>query len=259
MKIWFAAEWIPICSPEFYSKARELATKYRTGLHVHLAESLGEVETCKKRYGKRPAEHMFDLDVLGPDVLAAHCVWLSDREIRLLKETGTAVATCPISNLKLGNGIARLHDMIVSGLRVGIGTDAYMNNFDMFDAMKYASILQKGARADASSMPSYEKALTMGTIEGAEALGLEHEVGSIEAGKKADVILVDLDLPKFQPVLRGRFANVLPNLVYGTHGENVDTVIVDGKILVEKGQVKAVDQETIFKNALKSAERVNEG
>ncbi len=257
--IWFGAEWIPVCSPEFYSKARELATKYRTGLHIHLAESLSEVETCKKKYGKRPGEQMFDLDVLGPDVLAAHCVWLSDKEIRLLKETGTAVATCPISNLKLGNGIARLHDMISAGLRIGVGTDAYMNNLDMFDAMKYASILQKGSRADASSMPSFEKAFSMATIEGAGVLGLDREVGSLESGKKADVILVDLDQPKFQPVLRGRFANVLPNIVYGAHGENVDTVIVDGRVLVENGEVKNVDQERIFENALKSAERVNEG
>jgi 5-methylthioadenosine/S-adenosylhomocysteine deaminase len=259
VKIWFGAEWIPVCSPEFYSKARELTTQYKTGLHIHLAESLYEVETCKKKYGKRPGEHMFDLDVLGPDVLAGHCVWLSDKEIRLLKETSTGVATCPISNLKLGNGIARLHDMLASGLRVGIGTDAYMNNLDMFDAMKYASILQKGSRADASSMPGYEKALSMGTIDGAAVLGLEKEVGSLEVGKKADVILVDLDLPKFQPILKGRFANVLPNLVYGAHGENVDTVIVDGKVLVEKGQATLADQEKIFEKALKSAERVNRG
>ncbi len=258
VKIWFGAEWIPVCSPEFYSKARELATKYGTGLHIHLAESLGEVEICKKKYGKRPGEHMFDLDVLGRDVLAAHCVWLSDKEIRLLKETGTAVSTCPISNLKLGNGIARLHDMVIAGLRIGIGTDAYMNNLDMFDVMKYASILQKGSRADASSMPSYEKAFCMATIEGAAALQMDREIGSIERGKKADIILVDLNLPKFQPILRGRFANILPNLVYGAHGENVDTVIVDGKVLVENGELKMVDQQVIFENARKSAERVNE-
>jgi 5-methylthioadenosine/S-adenosylhomocysteine deaminase len=257
VKVWFGAEWIPVCSPEFYSKARELTTKYKTGLHIHLAESLSEVETCKKKYGKRPGEHMFDLDVLGPDVLAGHCVWLSDKEIRLLKETGTAVASCPISNLKLGNGIARLHEMINAGLRMGLGTDAYMNNLDMFEVMKYASILQKGSRADASSMPSYEKAFSMATIEGATALGLEREVGSLEQGKKADVILVDLSQPKFQPILRGRFANVLPNIVYGAHGENVSSVMVDGKIVVENGEVKQVDQESIFRNALKSAERVN--
>ena len=257
VKIWFGAEWILICSPEFYSKARELTSKYNTGLHIHLAESIGEVEACKKKYGKRPAELMFDLNVLGSDVLAAHCVWLTDKEIRLLKETETAVSTCPISNLKLGNGIARLHDMLVAGLEVGIGTDAYMNNFDMFEAMKYASILQKGSRSDASSMPSYERAFSMATIEGAGALCIDSEVGSLEVGKKADVILVDLDHPKFHPVLKGRFANVLPNIVYGAHGENVDTVIVDGKVLVENGEMKFIDEERIFQNALRSAERVN--
>ncbi|HYB02906.1 MAG TPA: amidohydrolase [Nitrososphaerales archaeon] len=255
--IWFGAEWIPICSPEFFSKAKELADKHGTGLHIHLAESLDEVELSKKKYGKRPGELMFDLDALGSNVLAAHCVWLSDKEIRLLKETGTAISTCPISNLKLGNGIARLHDMILAGLRIGIGTDAYMNNFDMFDAMKYASILQKGSRADASSLPGFEKAFSMATIEGAGVLGLEREIGSLEKGKKADIILVDLDQPKFQPLLRGKFDNLLPNIVYGAHGENVDTVFVDGKLLVENRKVRGVDEKEIFDNALKSAERVN--
>jgi 5-methylthioadenosine/S-adenosylhomocysteine deaminase len=108
-------------------------------------------------------------------------------------------------------------------------------------------------------MPSYEKAFNMATIEGAGVLGLGREVGSLESGKKADVILVNLDEPKFQPVLRGKFANILPNIVYGAHGENVDTVIVDGRVLVENGEVKTIDQERIFENALKSAERVNEG
>ena len=131
VKIWFGVEWVPVCSPEFIMKTRELADKYHTGIHVHLNESIGEVEWSKKKFGKRPIEHVYDLGLLGKDVTAAHCVWTTDREIRMLKETGTNVATCPTSNMKLGNGFARIPDMINAGVNVGIGTDAPNNELKL--------------------------------------------------------------------------------------------------------------------------------
>jgi 5-methylthioadenosine/S-adenosylhomocysteine deaminase len=252
IEIWFGGEWSPVCSPEFFQKARELATKHRTGIHVHLNESLGEIELCKKNYGKRSIEHVYDLGLLGSDVVAAHCVWLSDREIALLRATKTSVATCPVSNLKLGNGIARVHDLITARVNVGIGTDAYQNNLDMFEAIKFACCVQKGVRADASSLPDHRMALKMATVSGAKALGLD-EVGSLEIGKKADLILVDLRHPKFHPILRGTYFNVPSNLVYAAHGDDVDTVMIDGKIVVEKKEVKSVDQEKVIAQATKTA------
>jgi 5-methylthioadenosine/S-adenosylhomocysteine deaminase len=253
VKIWFGVEWIPVCSPEFIMKTRELANKYHTGIHVHLNESVGEVEWSKKKFGKRPIEHVYDLGLLGKDVTAAHCVWTTDREIRILKETGTNVATCPTSNMKLGNGFARIPDMITAGVNVGIGTDAPNNNLDMFEAMKYASVVQRGNRLDSAAMP-YRKILRMASVEGAQALGLE-DVGSIEPGKKADLAILDLSHPKLTPViLRGIFANVLPNLVYSAHGDIVDTVIIDGKIVMQNKVIKTIDEAKALEQATRSAE-----
>jgi len=257
VKIWFGVEWVPVCSPEFIMKTRELANKYHTGIHVHLNESIGEVEWSKKKFGKRPIEHVYDLGLLGKDVTAAHCVWTTDREIRILKETGTNVATCPTSNMKLGNGIARIPDMINAGVNVGIGTDAPNTNLDMFEAMKYTSIVQRGNRLDSAAMP-YQKIIRMATVEGAQALGFE-DVGSIEPGKKADIVIVNLNVPKLQPVItHGIFANLLPNLVYSAHGDVVDTVIIDGKIVMQNKVIKTMDEEKALERAARSAETLFE-
>lgn len=256
VKIWFGAEWVPVCSPEFFLKTRELANKYHTGIHVHLNETLYEIEQCKKQFGKRPVEHVYDLGLLGKDAVAAHCVWLTDKEIKIFKETGANIATCPIINMKMGEGIARVHDILTAGVSIGIGTDAGGNSLDMFDAMKYTSCFQRGSRVDPAALPDYRMAFSMATIGGAKVMGSENEIGSIQPGKKADIILVDLKHPRFQPVLYGKFFNVHANLVYAGHGDNVDTVIVDGKVLIQDRVFKTIEEDRILEKANKSAERV---
>jgi 5-methylthioadenosine/S-adenosylhomocysteine deaminase len=245
IKIWFGVEWIPVCSTEMLMKARELATKYKTGLHIHLNESMWEVEQVKKKYGKRPIEEAYDLGMLGEDCVAAHCVWVNDRELKILKETKTHVAHNPVSNMLLANGFARIPEMMASGINVGLGTDAPQNNADMFDAMKLASMMQKAVKLDITQMP-FDKVLEMATINGAKALGMEKEIGSIEVGKKADIILINLRSTRFEPVVMGKYSNLLPNLVYGAHGDNVDTTIIDGKIVMQDRKITTVDEERVM-------------
>jgi 5-methylthioadenosine/S-adenosylhomocysteine deaminase len=251
IKIWFGVEWIPVCSTEMLMKARELATKYKTGLHIHLNESMWEVEQVKKKYGKRPIEEAYDLGMLGEDCVAAHCVWVNDRELKILKETKTHVAHNPVSNMLLANGFARIPEMMASGINVGLGTDAPQNNADMFEAMKLASMMQKGAKLDITQMP-FDKVLEMATINGSRALGMEKEIGSIEVGKKADIILINLRSTRFEPVVMGKYSNLLPNLVYGAHGENVDTTIIDGKIVMRDRIMTTLDEERIMDESKKT-------
>lgn len=253
----FGIEWIPVCSAEYIKKCRSLADKYGVGVHVHLNESKGEVQLCKEKYGKPPVEFVYDLGLLGPDVVAAHCVWLSDPEIELIAKTGTHISHNPVSNAKLGNGIARTMDYLKAGINVGLGTDdaPCNNNNDMFEVMKYASLFQKAIHADASLLPSWQ-ILEMATINGARALGLDKQIGSLEVGKKADVILVDTWTPALTPVFHGKNSNVLPHLVFVAHGENVDTTIVDGKILMEGRKLLTVDENQVIEEATRAAHKV---
>jgi len=257
IRVWFGAEWVPVCSPEFFERTRELANKYKTGIHVHLNESFGEVELCKKKFGQRPVEHVYNLGLLGRDVVAAHCVWLSDKEIQILAKTSTQIAHCPVSNAKLGNGVARIPDMIASGLNIGLGPDdaPCNNNVDMFEVMKYASLFQKAEKLDASVMPS-SRVLEMATINGARALGLEHELGSIEAGKKADLIAVDLDTPRLTPVHFGEYSNILQHIVYAAHGDDVDTAMIDGRIVMEKKRLLSVNEREVTERATERARQL---
>jgi len=255
IKIWFGIEWLPVCSNEMVLKVRELADKYNTGIHVHLNESMWEVEKCKKMFGKRPIEQAYDLGILGEDCVAAHCVWVSDKEMRILKDTNTHVAHNPVSNLILANGFARIPEMLSTGINVGLGTDAPNNNSDMFETMKLASIMQKGYTLDITKMP-FDKVLEMATINGARALGMEKEIGSIETGKKADIILVNLRSTKFEPVIMGTLSNLLPNMVYSAHGEDVDTSIIDGKIVMQNRVVKTINEEKVIDQAKKTMRSV---
>ena len=254
IKVWFGAEWVPVCSPEFFEKIRELADKFKVGIHVHLNESYDEVELCKKKFGQRPVEHVNSLGLLGNDVVAAHCVWLSDKEIKILAKSNTQIAHCPVSNAKLGNGVARVPEMRAAGLNIGLGPDdaPCNNSVDMFEVMKFASLMQKATKLDASMMPSSE-VLQMATINGARALQMGDEIGSIEPGKKADLILLDLATPRLTPIHMGRYSNILQHIVYAAHGDDVDTVMIDGRIVMENRRLSCVDETEIIKSATEAA------
>ncbi len=253
----FGVEWVPVCSAQYIRRCRELADKHGVGIHVHLNESQAEVRMCTEKYGKPPVEFVHELGLLGPDVVAAHCVWLSDREIQLVRDTGTHISYNPVSNAKLGNGVARAVDYLKAGINLGLGTDdaPCNNNNDMFEVMKYASLFQKAVHTDASLLPS-EQVLAMATRGGARALGLEKDIGSLEAGKKADLILVNMRTPSLTPLFTDRNFNAYAHLVFAAHGENVDTVIIDGRVVMRGRKMLTVDEQEVIDAATEAAQRV---
>jgi 5-methylthioadenosine/S-adenosylhomocysteine deaminase len=248
IEVYIGIEWLPLASEELLRDARVLADELGTGIHIHLNESLTEVENSKQRFGRRPTEVAYDAGILGRNCVAAHCVWLSDREMALMRETGTQISHNPSSNAKLGNGIARLPEMLSAGLNVGIGHDAAEcnNSLDMFEVMKFASLMHRASRVDASLQQAPD-VVRMATRNGADALG--HETGRLEAGRKADVILVNLNSQMFTPLVPGNAAHLYSHLVFAANGSCVDTTIIDGKIVMENRQLTTVDEQKVLREA----------
>ncbi len=257
IRVRIGIEWIPLASPELLRDARQAANELGIGVHVHLNESMTEVENSLRRFHKRPTELAYEAGLLGPDVVAAHCVHLSDEEIRLIAETGTHISHNPSSNAKLGNGIARIPEVLAAGINVGIGHDAVEcnNSGDLFEVMKYASLVHRAARQDASLMPA-ELVLRMATNNGAKALGTE--AGVISVGAKADVILVNIDSVEFTPLLKDNPAHLISHLVFAANGSSVDTTIVDGKILMRGREILTVDEHRVVREANAAFRRVVE-
>ncbi|HZC63817.1 MAG TPA: amidohydrolase, partial [Streptosporangiaceae bacterium] len=248
IEVYVGIEWLPLASPELLRDARALADELGTGIHIHLNESLTEVENAVERFGRRPTEVAYDAGLLGADCVAAHCVWLSDTEIALMRETRTQISHNPSSNAKLGNGIARLPEMLGAGLNVGLGHDAAEcnNSRDAFEVMKFASLVHRANRVDASLMQA-PSVLRMATRNGSAAL--KHDTGELTPGQKADVILVDTQNPMFTPLMPGDKAHIYSHLVFAANGSAVDTTIVDGKILMAGRQLLTMDERQILSEA----------
>ena len=219
--------------PDTLRYAVDLARRAGVRLHIHLSETRQEVEDCLRDHGMRPVAYLDSLGLLGPDVIAAHCIWLEDDEIALMAKRGVTVAHCPCSNLKLGSGLFPYDRMIASGVRVTLGTDGCSsnNNLDMREEMKFAALLAKH-QAGPSSLPASE-ALKWATVNGAAAFGID--AGEIAVGRLADAILVDLSSERFQP----RY-NLVSDWVYAADSSCVDTVICDGRILMRERELMAV-------------------
>lgn len=248
-------EWLPLASRELLRDAASLAKELNTGIHVHLNESLSEVEICKEKFGRRPTELAYDCGLLGPNTVAAHCVWLSDVEIAMMAESGTSISHNPASNAKLGNGIARVPEMLAKGINVGFGHDAAEcnNSRDMFETLKWASCVHKANRVDASLMPA-DQVLRMATQNSAKAL--KHDTGVIEVGKKADIILIDLLNEHYIPLILGEDTNLYAHLVFASNGADVVTSIIDGEVVMENRVLTKVDQFEVFEKGQKIAEDI---
>ena len=255
IEVYVGIEWLPLASEELLRDARQLADELGTGIHIHLNESLTEVENSKQRFGRRPTEVAYDTGILGRNCVAAHCVWLSDAEIALMRETGTQISHNPTSNAKLGNGIARLPEMLRAGINVGIGHDAAEcnNSRDLFEVMKFASLMHRASRVDASLQQAGD-VLRMATRNGARALG--HQTGQLAPGSKADVILVDLQSPMFTPLMPGNAEHLFSHLVFAANGSCVDTTIIDGRIVMENRQLTTVDEQKVLREANAAFRRV---
>ncbi len=229
------------CSPEFLIKTADLAKELNTGIHIHLSETKKEIEDSYKLYGKSPIKHVYDLGLLDLHTLGAHCVHVDDADIELMVEKNLYPVNNPTSNLKLAGGFAPIDKMLKAGLKVSLGTDGASsnNNLNMFEEIHLAAIINKAVNGDAVSVPAHT-ALEMATINGAKALAWDAEIGSLEEGKKADLILIDTDKSHFYPR-----HNFISAMAYSAQGSDVDTVIVNGKILMEKRIIKTLDVEKI--------------
>ncbi|MFC1437500.1 amidohydrolase [Streptacidiphilus sp. N1-10] len=255
VRSWVGLEHLFYCSPEAFKAAAHLADEFDTGLHTHSSETIWEVQESLRRFGRRPVEEFFNRGILGPRTVVAHCVWLDDREIELLAQTGTSVAHCPCSNMKLSSGPARVVDMRSKGIAVGLGSDGEKenNNLDLLEEMKFASLLQKVTTLDPTTGDPWD-VLAMATLDGARALGLDSTTGSLEPGKQADVVTVDLRRLHTTPLLHGPDFNATAHLVFSSGAADVDQVWVDGRLLVDGGEVLSVDTGQVRERAQAAAE-----
>jgi 5-methylthioadenosine/S-adenosylhomocysteine deaminase len=255
VEVYIGIEWLPLASPELLRDARLLADDLGTGIHIHLNESLTEVENSKERFGRRPTEMAYEAGILGRNCIAAHCVWLSDTEIGLMKQTSTQISHNPSSNAKLGNGVARVPDMLRAGINVGLGHDAAEcnNSRDMFEVMKFASLMHRATHLDPSIQPASD-VVRQATRNGSEAL--QHEAGYLAPGRKADVILIDTVDPVFTPLLTDDKAHIYSHLVFAANGSCVDTTIVDGRIVMQGRELTLVDEAEVVREANVAFRRV---
>jgi 5-methylthioadenosine/S-adenosylhomocysteine deaminase len=241
------------CSSETLRRAAALARRYGAPLLIHVAETRHEREESLEKKKLSPVAYLDSIGFLGPDVTAAHCVWLDDADIRLLAIRGVGCVHNPSSNMMLASGVAPIAALLAAGVRLGLGTDGPAgsnNDLDMMQEMDLAAKLQKVSRLDPRAL-SAAQALEMATLGGARALHLENEIGSLEAGKKADVILLRTDAPHAVPAY-----DVIAQVVYSLKASDVDTVIVAGRILMEHRLVRTLDPPSILTRARAYAEQV---
>lgn len=237
------------CSEKLLKRVIEEASKLGIGVHLHIAELSRMFREFEAKYGLSEVEFLDGISLFKNNVLAAHCVNLSKEDMQILSGRGVNVAHVPVANMKLGLGAARIKELKDLGANICLGTDgpASNNSLDMFETMKTAALLQKLTYQDPTVFSAYE-VLRMATVNGAKALRLYDSIGSIEVGKKADIILIDFSKPHLKPL-----HNTYANLVYCARGSDVDTVIVDGKILMENRQLRTVDEQTVMEKAEKTA------
>lgn len=251
IEVWVGLEHAFYSTEDGHRRAIELAKKFKTGFHTHSNEADVELKEMHRRYGTRSIQALEKLGLLDADkTLLAHCVWLDDSEIELMAKRGVAVAHNPTSNMKLASGYAPIGKLRAAGVAVGIGTDGEKenNNLDMFEEMKFTSLLTKFATLDAAALDSWD-VMRMATIEGAKAIGKDHEIGSLEIGKKADLIAVRTDTPRMTPLFSGKNGNLHHNIVHAVRGGDVELTMVDGRILVEDGHLKTASISELIAEA----------
>ena len=245
------------CSDTLWKAARELATEFGTGMSFHMSPAKLAPEAFVEEFGHRPMIHLQEIGVLDEDVVMTHVVHVDDQELKVLAESGVHVAHCPTTALKVAYGvtqIGKMQEMMMSGINVAIGTDGNnaSNYSDLMRATYLVAGIFKDARQDPQMFPA-EIAYEMATLGGARAMQMEEEIGSIEVGKKADVVLHDTDRPEWRPLL-----NVMNQLVWSADGRGVHTVLVDGRKVVEDGRITAFDEERFYSLCQEAGERVVE-
>lgn len=238
------------CDTDYLKKVIALAGERKLPINIHLSETRYEVSQAVEKYGVSPVKYLDDLGMFGIKTLAAHCVHISDEDIKILADRGVSVAANPKSNMKLGNGFAPIKKLLDSGVNVCIGTDsaASNNSLNMFSDMNFTALVHKGTGEDAQAVSAVE-VHRMATENGAAALGIN--AGKIEKGMLADIILLDLNTPQFNPR-----NNLVAAMSYSATGSETDTVIIDGKIVMRDKKLLTIDEEKLYYEANKIMERL---
>lgn len=240
------------CSHSLLIEAKKLADNYHVPLGFHLLENAAEKKQLEEKFGKGAVSFLKDIGYLNERMIAFHCVYLSEEDIRMFADHGCKAGHNPASNMKLASGVAPIPDMIEAGITIGLGTDgcASNNNLDMIKEMSTAAKLHKVARLDPTVMDA-RTVVRMATIEGAKTLGMEKTIGSLEAGKKADIIIIGLNEPHLTPLY-----NEYSHLVYAMSGADVDTVLINGKIVMENRILLTINEEEVMQKVREIAVKV---
>lgn len=243
------------CSDPLWQAARELATEHGVGMSFHMSPARSDPEGFTAEFGRRPMIHLAELGVLGPDVAITHCVHVDSNEIEAMAEAEATVAHCPTTALKVSYGvtqIGKMPEMAERGINLSIGTDGNnaSNYSDLMRATYLVAGLFKDARCDPQMFPA-ERAYEMATLGGARSVCAENQIGSLEAGKKADIVLHDTDRPEWRPLL-----NVMNQLVWSADGRGVHTVFVDGKEAVSNGKLPGIDEDRLWAQAQEAGEAI---
>ncbi len=240
------------CAPSLLERAWKLADETGAGLHIHLAESPGEEAMVAEAHGVRLVEHLDNLGLLTPNLLAAHGVHFTDAEIELLAERGVSVAHCPESNMKLASGVARLPELLKAGVKVGLGTDGAASNNDLslIGEMRSCALIHKAVRMDPTVAPA-EEVLKLATIDAARAIGLADSIGSLEPGKQADLIVIDTRAPHLTPLY-----NPVSHLVYAALPSDVRHTVVAGKVLMADRELTTIEFNKLRGDVAQAAKKI---
>jgi 5-methylthioadenosine/S-adenosylhomocysteine deaminase len=245
LQIW-PSPMIP-SSRELLVALNNVAKKYNVGITTHLAETNGYVQKSIDMYNKRHVPFLAETGLLGSNFVGSHAIWLTDFEMKLLAQTESKVVYAPGSVMSQGSGISPVIKMLKLGVTVALGSDGAAFNVDMFEEMRLSALIQKGYNLDPKCLPA-QKVLEMATIDGAKTLMLDHTIGSLEKGKKADLIIVDLKKPHVVPR-----HDIIQSIVYGARGSDVETVLINGKIVMENKIIAKFNEKEIVDNAEKAA------
>lgn len=239
-----APRFVLSCSEALLKETHALTEHYQILYHTHASENKNELQAVRQQTGMDNIAYFHQLGITGPRLCLAHCIWISEEEMNILKISETKVLHCPSANLKLGSGIARIPEMLDHGITVSLGADGAPcnNNLDMFREMRHAALIQK-PRLGPTALNA-EQVMAMATINGAKTLGIEMETGSLEPGKKADLVILDLNHIHCQPA-----ENIYSQIVYSTTPMNVQTVLINGKIVMKNRELKTLDEKQITAKA----------
>ena len=250
----FCPRFVVSCTEELLTRVRDLSAHYDVMVHTHASENLDEIAIVEAERGRRNVAYLDHIGLANERLILAHSIWLDDDERRILAERGVKVTHCPSSNLKLASGIADVPGLLAEGVTVGLGADgaACSNNLDMFAEMRLAAFMQKIQRQDSTAMPA-RAVFEMATMGGARVMRLENEIGSIETGKLADLVLLDLNQLHAYP---SRQVDPISRLVYSASKRDVETVLINGRIVMENHRLLTIDRSAVLRNSNEAIERV---